>query len=92
LTSFKFAMSFLVPLFIVGYLVFCGRVALREPRANLAVATVHALLLVSTVAFVFAFETRVYLVLLPFVAFNLWQPPRGAKRPLHGLDGSDAAR
>lgn len=72
LTSFKFAMSFLVPLFIVMYLAFCVWVAARNPRANLGVAAVHALLLASTVVFVFAFETRVYLVLLPFVAFNLW--------------------
>ena len=72
LISFRVAMSFLIPLFIVFYLAFCGWVASRNPRANLGVATVHALLLASTVVFVFAFETRVYLVLLPFVAFNLW--------------------
>lgn len=85
LTSLKFAMSFLVPLFIVAYLAFCAWVTWRNPRANLGLAAVHALLMLSTVVFVFAFETRVYLGLLPFVAFHLWPIASQDDRPVRAL-------
>jgi len=69
----NYALSFLVPLFVVAYIGFCIWVARRDPRENLGIAAVHLLLLGSTVAFGYAFETRVYLVLLPLIPFFLWR-------------------
>ena len=68
----NYALSFLVPLFVVAYVGFCVWVARRDPRENLGIAAVHLLLLASTIAFGYAFETRVYLVLLPMIPFFLW--------------------
>jgi hypothetical protein len=69
--SLRFTMSFLVPAGLLAYLAFAARVAWRDPRGRLASAAVHALLLLSTVCFGIVFETRVYLALMPFVAFHV---------------------
>jgi hypothetical protein len=74
LTSFHYALSFLVPAFLVGFLAFCLVVARRDPRGRLALALVHIAMLGSMLAFGIVFETRLYLVLVPFVALNLWSP------------------
>jgi len=76
LTSFKYSLSFLIPLFLLAYLVFCAWVARRDPRDRLGVALVHAAILLSNLVFGVVFETRIYLVLMPFVAFNLWPASR----------------
>jgi hypothetical protein len=80
LGSFRFTMSFLVPAAIVAYFVLCVRVAWRDPLGAATVAAIHALILVSLLAFGIVFETRIYLVLIPFVAFWLWPAERNAGR------------
>jgi hypothetical protein len=71
LTSLRVSMSFLVPLAIVLYLAFAVRLAWRDPRGRLALAATHILLLLSTLCFGIVFETRVYMALVPLVAFQL---------------------
>ncbi len=81
LTSFNYAMSFLVPLGMLLFVVFAVQVARRDPERNLANALIHLALLVSLLVFGIVFETRVYLALVPFVVFHLWplDPPRVAE-------------
>ncbi len=76
LTSFRYSLSFLIPLLLAAYAAFAVRVAWRDPPERTAVAAVHLLMLASLAVFGILFETRVYLILLPFVVFNLG--PRSA--------------
>jgi len=71
LTSFRYTMSFLVPLLLVAYLAFCARVAYRDPPGRAGLAAIHVLMIGSLFVFGILFETRIYLVLLPFLVFNL---------------------
>jgi hypothetical protein len=78
-SSFRFTLSFLVPVALVLFLVLCVRVARRDPTRNAGLALIHASIVASLVVFGILFETRIYLPLVPFVAFHLW--------PAAGLEG-----
>lgn len=69
-TSPSYAMSFLVPFALLAFVVFSVAVARRDPYTRGAAAVVHLALVAAIVVFGSLFETRIYLVLVPFAVLH----------------------
>jgi hypothetical protein len=75
-TAPSYTMGFLVPAGLLAFAAFCVVVARRDPYARGAAAAIQLAMVGAMVLFGVLFETRIYLVLLPFAVFNVrWSEP-----------------